>query len=511
MAAASGKVQAAAVRSSDETDDRALGGAPMGERVRSAVMWRSGSQILAQMISWGSTLFVIRILDPSDYGLFAMTQVILIFLTFLSGYGFASSLIQSDRLEPMRVRQAFGMLLLINTALALTQVAIAPLAADYYGQPEVADLLRWQALIYVAGPFMVIPDVLLIRRLEFTRQAIVTVITTALGAGCAISLALSGAGVWALVIAPIVIFWTRAIGLMIATRFFVVPSFDFRGAGEMFSFGTALLLTQMLWVIQSQADIFIAGRVLDPHLLGLYVEALFLTQIFTSRFVPALNEVAFPAYARMQKDGDKLASSFLTAVRLIMALALPLYLGLAVTSAEVVETLFGLKWVEMSPLVSILALAMPILTVQILFAPALNALGKPRITVRNAAFGAVVMPAAFLIGVQFGAVGLAFAWLLAVPLLAAFTYVQARSHLGIDLKRLGSQMKLSFLAATGMAAIVWLLKSALPPMPAPASLAVLAAAGIASYAGLLSIVAPELCREVLRLIVRRKPVEQLSA
>src|SRR3546814_9290739 len=40
-----------------------------GSRVRSAVIWRSGSQILAQIITWASTLLVIRLLDPSDYGL----------------------------------------------------------------------------------------------------------------------------------------------------------------------------------------------------------------------------------------------------------------------------------------------------------------------------------------------------------------------------------------------------------------------------------------------------------
>ena len=54
-----------------------------GDRVRSAVIWRSGSQILAQVITWAATLAVIRLLDPADYGLFAMTQVILAFLAFL--------------------------------------------------------------------------------------------------------------------------------------------------------------------------------------------------------------------------------------------------------------------------------------------------------------------------------------------------------------------------------------------------------------------------------------------
>src|SRR5690606_34363338 len=156
-------------------DDEAGGGIvtpSLGQSVRKAVMWRSGSQIVAQVVAWGSTLAVVRILDPTDYGLFAMTQVVLAFLNFLNGYGFASSLIQERELDSRKIRQAFGILLLVNTAIALLQVGLAPLAAAWYRQPLVADMLRVQALIYLATPFIAIPEVLLIREMDFRRPAI---------------------------------------------------------------------------------------------------------------------------------------------------------------------------------------------------------------------------------------------------------------------------------------------------------------------------------------------------
>ena len=86
-------------------------------KVRSALFWRSGSQILAQIISWMSTLIVIRLLNPSDYGLFAMTQAILSFMQFLNGYGLVSALVQSETLDTHRLRQAFGIMLLLNGGL----------------------------------------------------------------------------------------------------------------------------------------------------------------------------------------------------------------------------------------------------------------------------------------------------------------------------------------------------------------------------------------------------------
>ena len=53
--------------------------------MRSALAWRWGTQLIAQFITWGSTIIVVRLLDPSDYGLFAMSQVFVTALNFLNG------------------------------------------------------------------------------------------------------------------------------------------------------------------------------------------------------------------------------------------------------------------------------------------------------------------------------------------------------------------------------------------------------------------------------------------
>ena len=102
---------------------------PLVGQVRRAVIWRSGSQLGSQLVQWGATFAVIRILAPADYGLFAMTQVVLVLLNMLNGYGLASALVQAPSLEPRAIRQAFGMLIAVNATLALLQLALAPLAA----------------------------------------------------------------------------------------------------------------------------------------------------------------------------------------------------------------------------------------------------------------------------------------------------------------------------------------------------------------------------------------------
>ena len=140
-------------------------------QARSAVIWRSGAQIVGQMITWAATFLVIRILDPHDYGLFAMTQVVLAVLNMLNGAGLASGLIQKPDADVRTIRQLYGMLIVLNFGLGAVQFAIAPLVAAYFHQPIVADLLRVQSFLYVTTPFVAFPYALLARAIDFRVQA----------------------------------------------------------------------------------------------------------------------------------------------------------------------------------------------------------------------------------------------------------------------------------------------------------------------------------------------------
>ena len=257
----------AGIRLDGGLDDAVDGG--FGARVKGAVLWRTGSQLVAQIVTWASTFLVIRLLDPSDYGLFAMTQVVLMLLALFNGYGFANALVQRDRIEPHEIRQVFGLLLLTNGALAAIQFAAAPIAASYYRQPLIADLLRVQALLYLSMPFIALPSALLGRAMNFRSEAIVNLVAAILGAGTALGCALAGWGVWTLIAAPMVLWWSRAIGMTIAGGGLVRPSFRFKGAGPLVGYGFAMVGVQFFWFIQSQADIFLSARMLGAHELGI--------------------------------------------------------------------------------------------------------------------------------------------------------------------------------------------------------------------------------------------------
>jgi O-antigen/teichoic acid export membrane protein len=367
----------------------------------------------------------------------------------------------------------------------------------------VADLLRVQALIYLTNPFLALGYAVLAREMDFRKQAQVNMASAVIGALVALAGALGGLGVWTLVAAPLATFASRAFGMVAVAKAWMWPSFDFRSARTMATYGGVVMAGQIFWFVQAQADIVIAGRVLSAAELGYYTTALFLAQLFVNKVVPPLNEVAFSAYARIQDDPTAVAQGFLKSVRVVMLLAIPFCFGLAAVSQPAVELMLGAKWLPAAPLVTLLALAMPFMTMHVMFAPATNALGQPNIGTRTSVLGSVLMPLVFIVGVTLdGARGIALAWLVAYPLLTAISAHWSLPAIGLKKRELAAAVLPPTLAGSAMGLAVVTLDGLIAHHALWLRLALLVAAGGAVYGLWLVCFARDRVNEVLSLLKR---------
>lgn len=484
--------------------DTPADGPSMRDKVRSAVLWRSGALVAAQLVTWTSTFFVIRILDPEDYGLYAITGVILTLLSLVDGTALANAAIQRRTMRRALMRQLFGLLIALNAMLALIQFIAAPWIANFYGHPILADMLRWQCLMYAANPPISLAYTVLSRRMDFRMLAQSTLASSVLGAMAALACALAGFGIWALVIAPIVTFCSRAVIMMVLVRAFMWPSFRFgRSAWALVRFASTMLVGAFAWFFTSQADVLIGGRLLEPAELGLYTTALFLVQIIPGKFVPPLNEIAFSAYSRMQDDRAALRFSYLKATRIIVLATVPLCFGMSAVAEPMVHVLLDTKWLAAAPLIAMLGFAMPFIALEAMFTPAANAIGKPIIATIITIIAAVLFTVAFIIGVQWGTRGLAIAWLCVAPIYLAIAARMILPRLGLPwldyVEALapplvaGILMYLSVVAAAPYAA---------PLAPIP-ELALLVAVGGIAYGGALLVIGRDRIVELIDLLRRR--------
>ena len=182
-----------------------------------------------------------------------------------------------------------------------------------------------------------------------------------------------------------------------------------------------------------------------------------------------------------------------------------------VVADDAVALVLGPKWLEMAPLVAVLAFAMPMFTLYSLFGPAVTALGRTGITMKSAMIGAVVMSAAFLLGIRWGVAGLAWAWVLAFPVVPLAAFIQARGPLGLSVRGTAGAIAPGLAASAAMAMVVALAEFALEGLASWQRLPLLVALGGASYLALLLITSRAALVEVIGLLSRPKPQPEWRA
>lgn len=423
-------------------------------RVLASFLWLGSASLVAQAVSWVSTVLVIRLLSPDDYGLMAMAMLAIGFLMLIGDLGVGAVVVQAPTLDREHLRALFGACLLTYLVGAVVVYSAAPLVAAFFAEPRLITLLRTLSLCFVFAGFYAVPQSLVARTLRFDRKAKVEALTAVVASGAAVTLALTGWGVWALVGAVLVSHAFRAVAFQVLRPCLFLPFPSLAQLRGSVHFGGWVTLDRMLWFGYTNLDVAIAGRVLGGALVGVYSVALSLASIPLDKVMSVVTEVSFSAFSRVQEDRELFRRSALRALESVSLLAFPAFLGMAVVAPEIFEVFLGPRWVVAVLPFQILCLVFPFRAVGLLFAPVLFGSGRPRVVVENNAITLGCVGIAMVIGVHWGVIGLAVGWV--VGYLPAFFLVAHRTLavLEIPVRQAVSAMGFPIAAALTMAAAV---------------------------------------------------------
>ena len=424
--------------------------------VVSGLKWTVFARISAQVYGWIIGIVVIRYLTPDDYGLKAMSELAYSFLIMLGTMGLTTAIIQKKDLTDLHLRQIFGVLFLISSALFVIQWVLAPFIANFYHEPRVIELIRVLGLGFVLIFLSSIPGALLARDMEFKKRSIIGLISTVVGGTLTLGLAINGMGVWSLIIGALTGMALQTIGVNIIKPWFRFPSFNFVGIGGMVNFGGTVMITSILTFVYVNTDVFLAGRMLETSVVGIYAVAMHLASLPANKILPMLNQVAFPSFSKIQGDKKAVKYYFLKSVRIVSFLLFPSFVGLAFIADDLVHVVLGEKWLEIIVPLILLCVSMPLRTISMLNASVINAIGKPKVNLTNVLISLfIIVPSVFL-GVQWGILGLCLAWVIAYPVAFWLVTRNVIKVLGVSFKEYYLQIIPGVASSLFMGVIVYL-------------------------------------------------------
>lgn len=398
-------------------------------RLLSAALWSITGNGAQYAVVFFLFVYMARILEPRDFGLMATVTVGLDLGTRVARWG-QVELLQQPRWQSDDARnQSLRFSLVIAILCCALFLALAePLAAHYQ-----SEQLRW--MIYLCAPVFLFSatgstaEAVLRRSYKFKVLAFRSTVATIIGALAAISFATLGYGALALAIQRVV--QAAVSGLWVWTAVDWRPSLRLRipWSKGLMSEGASVMAGTLMPVAVPRSIDLLVGFFMGPVTLGLMRVAFRINDFAGQMVVMPLVSVANAELSGKTHDDVAMCRSYLRLTQASALLMSPILVGLSLIAPEAIPFLFGPHWTGSVPFVQIIGLLGLIAPLNYYFAPAMVALGRSRLILRQGVVQIALGIALTLIAAQYSLVAIAVSHVLRAIIICAINIVELRRYM----------------------------------------------------------------------------------
>lgn len=332
-------------------------GKSLKQRTLNAYVWDMAGMFLKRGVTFVISIFLARLLDPSEFGLVGMAMVFVSIAQVLIDVGFSSAIIQKQDTPP----GAYDTIFFINLGIGFTLAGVfffsAPLIADFYSQPEVANLVRWFSLFCIINSFNQVQSSLLKKSLNFKALTTRMVVGNATGGVVGVVMAFQGFGVYSLVAQQLISSIVSAATLWRVSAWRPRFYFNFSDVKGMLSYSTFILLDRLLSEITRKLDVLVVGRAFSAATLGYYTRSTSLNDLVGQYTSSSLTKVLFPMFSSLQNERDTYVRVYFKVFSVIVLTSYFLTGMLFILGEDVILLLFGNKWLPSVAIFKVLILA----------------------------------------------------------------------------------------------------------------------------------------------------------
>lgn len=436
----------------------------INDKAMRSLKWSALMEIVSRTASPIIFVVLARLLTPADFGVVATAMIAISFAQMFWDAGLSKALIQTREAPEEGAHVVFWTNIVLGVLIYLILFISAPAIALFFNSPASGPVLRILGFQIVIVSFSSVQQALFVRDLDFRGLFWVKLLTAFLPGLCSIPLALFGYGVWALVAGSLVgqilncwLLWRRS-----AWR----PKFIYNKilAGKLFAFGFWVILESFgAWLIV-WGDNLIVGRFLGVHDLGVYQTGWMLVTILFGLILNPFLPVLYPTFSRLQDDLPALKNTFHRVNRVVVALALPMGIGIWLTGPELATVLFGSKWQGLGLVLSILALTYGLAWSVGINTELYRAMGRPDINTKLMLVTVLLYMPAYYIAAQFSLEIFLYVRLSLVFVGIAIQVYLCRRTLNVSPFYLWHNGKKFVLSAMAMALVIAALKWGILPM-----------------------------------------------
>lgn len=373
------------------------------QNVFSNVIWRFAERTGAQLVGFIVSIVLARILSPSDYGIVALVSVFTTIMQVFVDSGLGNALIQKKDADDVDFSTVFYTNIAFCLVLYLIIFISAPLIAKLYNNEDLIAVTRVLGLTIVISGVKNVQQAYVSRKMIFKKFFFATLVGT-IGAGVlGITLAINGAGVWALVAQQIFNLTVDTIILWITVKWRPKKFFSFTRLKELFSYGWKLLVSSIIDTVYNNVRQLIIGKFYSSSDLAYYNKAKQFPELIVNNVNTSIDSVLLPTMSREQENKEKVRTMTRRAIKTSIYIMAPLMMGLAFTANNVIKILLTDKWSASVPYSIVFAITYMFWPVHTANLNAIKAMGRSdlflKLEIIKKAVGVILLLLTFRISV----------------------------------------------------------------------------------------------------------------
>jgi lipopolysaccharide exporter len=331
-------------------------------KVSKGAAWMLLFKSLERSLSLISVVVLARLLIPADFGLVAMAVSVIALVEIVSTFNFELAIIQRTNPTREHYDSAWTMNILAGMGGGLVTASAAWVAADFYNEPRLVNVMLVLAGAWLIQGFENIGTVNFRREMNFSLEFRFMFAKKLSGFLVTLALAFTFRSYWALILGTL---FSRFFGVALSYALQPFrPRLSLAARRDLMSFSGWIMANGLLYFLTTRLSHLVIGRLSGAGGLGLFTVASEIANVPSTELVAPINRAVFPAFARMAEGPGGLKRGLLSALAVMTLIALPACVGLAAVADPLVHVMLGDKWTGAAPVVALLAFAgiVPVLT-----------------------------------------------------------------------------------------------------------------------------------------------------
>ena len=330
------------------------------EQLLSGIFFTAISKYTGMLISLVVSAILARLISPDDFGVIAIATVIITFFGIFSDLGIAPAIIQHKELTNIDLSNIFSFTVWMGVIISSSFFLASWFIAHYYNNHSLLSICQWLSIELFFASANIVPDAMLFKNKLFKFIATRSLIIQLFGGTLAISAALMGAGLYALIINPIL---SGILIFVVSFRKFPQKlkfKLGFVSMKKIFKFTFYQFLFNVINYFSRNLDKLLIGKYMGMSPLGYYEKSYRLMMLPLQNITHVVSPVMHPIFSEYQNDYKKLSSSYEKIVHFLAFIGFPLSVFLYFTAKEITLIIFGDQWMPSVSVFQILSLSVGI-------------------------------------------------------------------------------------------------------------------------------------------------------